>query len=67
LEKSEVTLTANGDGDLVNSFSHGLLPLCLLLLGLCQSFFSFLALVFADLVAFSAETLAAFALSRVIG
>jgi hypothetical protein len=52
------------DRDLVKTLSYGLLPLGLLLLGLCQSLFSFLALFSADLAAFLAETLAMLALSQ---
>jgi hypothetical protein len=59
-----VTLTANGDGDLVKPLSYGLLQLRSLLISISKCFFSFLALVSADLVAFSAETLVALALSQ---
>jgi hypothetical protein len=40
-KRSDTTLTANGDGDLVKSLRYGLFPLGLLLLGISQGFFSF--------------------------
>jgi hypothetical protein len=48
-KRSDTTLTANRDGDLVKSLCHGQFPLGLLLLGISQGFFSFLSPGFCSL------------------